>query len=144
VGQRIARALKERFSKESVGVTQSANGPFHLVIDDRRPGVVVIGDTQVRLPERPYRLIRLLAERPQECVTYDEIYAALWGADVFVENNQMHQHKSEILRRTRDVMPEDFELIRTIPKRGFVLTVPPEMVRVIRIAPSEVSTGSAS
>jgi helicase len=144
VGQRIARALKERFPKESVGVTQSANGPFHLVIDDRRPGVVVIGDTQVRLPERPYRLIRLLAERPQECVTYDEIYAALWGADVFVENNQMHQHKSEILRRTRDVMPEDFELIRTIPKRGFVLTVPPEMVRVIRIAPSEVSTGSAS
>jgi len=133
VGQPIARTLKERFSKRSVEPTQSSSDPFRLAIDDRRPGVIVIGDKEVRLPERPYRLIRLLAERPQECVTYDEIYAALWGPDVFVENNQMHQHKSEILRRTRDTVPEDYELIRTIPKRGFVLTVPPEMVRVTTV-----------
>jgi len=142
VGQRIARALKEKVPEKSREPTQDSGGPFRLVIDDRRPGVIGIGDTQIRLPERPYRLIRLLAARPQECVTYDEIYDALWGEDVFVENNQMHQHKSEILRRTRDAVPEEFELIRTVPKRGFVLTVPHEMVRVIRIAPSEVSAGS--
>ncbi len=133
VGQRIARALKERFSNDSVEPAQNSSSPFRLVIDDRQPGVVVIGDKQVRLPERPYRLIRLLAERPQQCVTYDEIYTELWGADIFVENNQMHQHKSDILRRTRDAVPEDIELIRTIPKRGFVLTVPPEMVRLFPV-----------
>jgi len=131
VGQRIARALKERFPDQSAEVGRSSACAFHLVIDDRRPGVLVIGDKQVRLPERPYRLIRLLADRPQECVTYDEIYAELWGPDIFVENNQMHQHKSEILRRTREAVPKDFELIRTIPKRGFVLTVPSEMVHVV-------------
>ena len=81
-------------------------------------------------------MIRLLADKPQECVTYDEVYSVLWGPDVFVENNQMHQHKSEILKRTRDLLPENHTLIKTIPKRGFMLDFSPEMVRVVRTEPA--------
>jgi hypothetical protein len=47
----------------------------------------------------------------------------------------MHQHKSEILRRTRHALPESYKLIRTVPKRGFVLAVPAEMVRVVPLEP---------
>jgi helicase len=136
VGERIATLLKESFGNLPSDITKNNTCPFELLIDDRRPGRVVIRGSQVRLPERPYRLIRLLADKAQECVTYDEIYSALWGSDVFVENNQMHQHKSEILKRTRDLLPEKHTLIKTIPKRGFVLDLPPEMVRVIRGKPT--------
>ncbi len=137
VGERAARALKKRFPGPSPeAATQDDNRSLELVVDERRPGILFLGNKQVRLPERPYRLIRLLADRPQECVTYDEIYSELWGPDIFVENNQMHQHKSEILRRTRDALPEKYELIRTIPKRGFVLTVPAEKVRVVTVKQS--------
>ena len=133
VGDRVARALKIKFPGPSADAVQDDNLSFELVVDDRRPGIVMLGNKQIRLPDRPYRLIRLLADRPQECVTYDEIYNALWGPDIFVENNQMHQHKSEILRRTREALPESYDLIRTVPKRGFVLAVPAEMVRVVHL-----------
>jgi len=131
VGDRVARALKKRFPGPSADAVHDDSSPLQLVVDDRRPGIVLLGNKQIRLPERPYRLIRLLADRPQECVTYDEIYNELWGPDIFVENNQMHQHKSEILRRTSDALPKDYELIRTVPKRGFVLAVPAEKVSVV-------------
>jgi len=135
VGESAALLLKEKLSEPPQNMPESDVHMFELLIDDRRPGSIVVRGNRVRLPERPYRLIRLLADKPQECVTYDEIYSALWGPDVFVENNQMHQHKSEILKRTRDLMPENHTLIKTIPKRGFMLDFSPEMVHVIRTEP---------
>ena len=141
-GERAATLLKGRFSELSRGASQSDTCRFELLIDEHRPGSVVIGGNQVRLPERPYRLIRLLADRPQQCVTYDEIYAALWGPDIFVENNQMHQHKGEVLRRTRNFLPEDYQLIKTVPKRGFMLNLSPGMVHVIRIESAPATIGS--
>jgi len=143
VGDRVARSLKKRFPGPSADAARDETSPLELVVDDRRPGIVVLGNKQIRLPERPYRLIRLLADRPQECVTYDEIYNALWGPDIFVENNQMHQHKSEILRRTREALPESYDLIRTVPKRGFVLAVPAEMVRIVPLEPARREVPSA-
>ena len=135
VGERAATLLKKRLPEPARKAPRRETGAFELLIDDHHPGTVVIGEAQVRLPERPYRLIRLLADRPQQCVTYAEIYSELWGPDVFVENNQMHQHKCEILRRTRHVLPDNYDLIRTTPKHGFTLNVPPEMVRVVRAEP---------
>jgi len=142
VGERAAQILEHKVPKQSLNVPQNGPRAFDLLIDDRRPGIVTIAGQEIRLPERPYRLIRLLAERPQECFTYDEIYSELWGPDIFVENNQMHQHKSEILRRTRSCLPENYELIQTIPKRGFMLNVPPELVRIIRTTSVKTAVGS--
>jgi DNA-binding winged helix-turn-helix (wHTH) protein len=54
----------------------------------------------------------------------------------------MHQHKGEILRRTRNFLPEDYQLIKTVPKRGFMLNLSPGMVHVIRIEPAPATIGS--
>ncbi|MCH8204664.1 MAG: DEAD/DEAH box helicase [Candidatus Hydrogenedentes bacterium] len=105
-----------------------------LVVDDRHPDRVLLEGAEVRLQEKQYRLIRLLAARPGECVPYEEIYEALWGA-VIVENNQMHFQKRKLVESIRAVRPDHKDLIRTIPKRGFVLNLQPAEVD-IRCAPS--------
>lgn len=105
-----------------------------LVVDDRHPDRVLLEGAEVRLQEKQYRLIRLLAARPGECVAYEEIYEALWGA-VIVENNQMHFQKRKLIESIRAARPDQKDLIRTIPKRGFVLNLQPADVD-IRCAPS--------
>ena len=91
-----------------------------LVVDDRHPDRVLLEGVEVRLQEKQYRLMRLLASRAGECVPYEEIYEELWGA-VIVENNQMHFQKRKLIESIRAARPEHKNLVRAIPKRGFVL-----------------------
>ena len=93
-----------------------------LAVDDRHPSEIKIQGKRVMLQEKQYRLIRLLAATPGECVPYDTIYDALWG-DTVVENNQMHFQKRKLLERIAKVSPEHEGLIRTIPKHGYVLNL---------------------
>jgi len=105
---------------EEVENDASIEGLPVLVVDDRHPDRVLLEGAEVRLQEKQYRLIRLLAARRGECVPYEEIYEALWGA-VIVENNQMHFQKRKLVESIRAVRPDRKALIRTVPKRGFVL-----------------------
>lgn len=98
-----------------------------LVIDDDRPGELLLEGKPIRLQEMQYRLIRALAARPGACVPYDEIYAQVWG-DTVVENNQMHFQKRNLLKRITEVLPHHGKLITTTPKRGFTLQLAPEEV----------------
>ena len=114
------RQLKEE--GEDVESDAPIKGLPVLVVDDRHPDRVLLEGAEVRLQEKQYRLIRLLAARPGECVPYEEIYEALWGA-VIVENNQMHFQKRKLVESIRAARPDRKDLIRTIPKRGFVLNL---------------------
>ena len=105
-----------------------------LVVDDRHPDRVLLEGEEVRLQEKQYRLIRLLASRAGECVPYEEIYETLWGA-VIVENNQMHFQKRKLIESIRAARPDRKDLVRTVPKRGFVLDLQPADVD-IRCLPS--------
>ncbi|MCP4645649.1 MAG: DEAD/DEAH box helicase, partial [bacterium] len=98
-----------------------------LVVDDRRPGEILVDGVTVALQEKQYRLIRVLAEAPGECVPYDTIYDAVWGEAV-VESGQMHFQKRRLLARVKEAVPSRAALVRTIPKRGFVLDLTPNQV----------------
>ena len=100
-----------------------------LLIDDRHPNRVLLDGKEVPLQEKQYRLIRFLAERPGECVPYEEIYEELWGS-VIVETNQMHFQKRKLLERIREVRPERKGLVKTIPKRGFMLDLKAEELKL--------------
>lgn len=122
---------------QTIGGALSATGgeahpptsPPALIIDERRPDEVVIDGKTVRLQEKQYRLLRALADAPGECVRYDAIYAAVWG-DSVVEQGQMHFQKSRLLERIKEVAPTRSDIIRTIAKRGFMLTLAPHDVLV--------------
>jgi len=101
-------------------------GPL-LVVDDRRPGTVLLDGHEVAMQDKQYQLIRLLAATPGECVSYDTIYEELWGT-VVVETNQMHFQKRKLVARIKDVAPQYAEVVKTVPKRGFMLELRPEQV----------------
>jgi helicase len=109
--------------------------PALLVVDDRRPNEVRVLDIAIPLQDKQYRLIRLLAARPGECVPYEEIYRAVWG-DTIVENNQMHFQKSLLLKRIAAVAPEWSGIIKSVPRRGFVLDLPLDQVSRIVTVPT--------
>ncbi len=98
-----------------------------LIVDDRRPGRIVLGGNEVPLQDKQYKLIRLLAATPGDCVPYETIYEELWGAAV-VEDNQMHFQKRRLLARIRENAPGHEDVIKTVPKRGFMLDVPGDRV----------------
>ncbi len=98
-----------------------------LIVDDRRPGRITLAGREVPLQDKQYQLIRLLAQTPGECVPYETIYTELWGASV-VEDNQMHFQKRKLLSRIREAAPGHEEIVKTVPKQGFLLDVSPEKV----------------
>lgn len=98
-----------------------------LIVDDRRPGAIILDGDRIRLQEKQYRLIRALAAAPGECVPYDAVYDAVWG-DSVVEPNQMHFQKRKLLAAVKARLPHRDDLITTISKRGFVLNLNPEQV----------------
>jgi len=101
-----------------------------LIVDDRRPGRITVAGKEVLLQDKQFQLVRLLAGTPGECVPYETIYTELWGSSV-VEDNQMHFQKRKLLARIRAVAPEHEEIVKAIPKRGFMLDLPSDAVQII-------------
>ncbi|MEA3364247.1 MAG: DEAD/DEAH box helicase [Candidatus Hydrogenedentes bacterium] len=130
VGKANAKALKAWAQRELEHTSSSRPSPAPepvLVVDERHPGQIMLDGQIVQLQDKQYRLLRVLAEAPGECVSYDRIYNAVWGEAV-VESNQMHFQKRKVLDRVKRVAPGRSKIIRTVPKRGFVLELAPEEV----------------
>ncbi len=141
VGKENARALTawaKRQSQQAAPSPTPAATPASpvLIVDERHPGQVVLDGRVVRLQDKQFRLLRVLAQAPGECVPYDRIYEAVWG-DTVVEPNQMHFQKRKVLDQVKGVAPERGRLIRTIPKRGFVLELAPGEVILSETASSQ-------
>jgi len=131
----VSQAMAQRLHAWARGalaaerVSQPERDGIALVLDDRRPGSVVLDGATVVLQDKQYRLLHALARRPGECVSYKTIYAAVWG-DSIVDGNQMHFQKRRLLAAVTKQLPQRTELVTTVPKRGFVLNLSPEEVLV--------------
>lgn len=91
-----------------------------LVVDDQRPQQITLEGQVIPLQEKQYRLVRLLAEHPGECVSYGAVYKALWP-NFTVEDQQLHLQKNKLLTSIAKACPQHAKLVATVPKRGFVL-----------------------
>jgi helicase len=100
-----------------------------LKIDLRQPGLVFVDGEAVRIQDKQYQLIRILAQHPGECVSYDEIYGNLWK-DVFVEPAQMYAQKRRLLEAIALRAPNRGEMIVTVPKHGYRLDLSPSEVEL--------------
>lgn len=126
--QRVPR-LDCRHQTPAAGACSTAPRPL-LVLDRSRPDQVRIADRPVTLRPAEFRLLTVLATQAGKCVSYEDIYQGMWGAEHFVEPGQIYSHRSRLARKLRDSAPDGRELVVTIPKHGLMLDLSPEQVLV--------------
>ncbi|MBI1956735.1 MAG: winged helix-turn-helix domain-containing protein [Acidobacteria bacterium] len=80
----------------------------------------------LKLQDQPIKLLALLANRPGELVTREEIEKALWNEGEFVE----FEHSiNTAVRKIREVLGDDPErprFIETLPRKGYRFIAPVE------------------
>jgi cholera toxin transcriptional activator len=74
---------------------------------------------RVRLQDQPARLLILLASRPGELVTRDEIHQALWKNGEFVEFEHAVNTAVRKIRIALEDDPEQPRIIETLPRKGY-------------------------
>jgi len=98
-------------------------GAFELDIEGER---LLRNSRGVRLQPQPFRLLCLLAGQAGRVVTREEIRAALWTSDTFVD---FEQGVNFAIKQVREALGEDADhpiYIQTIPKRGYRFVAPVE------------------
>jgi Tol biopolymer transport system component/DNA-binding winged helix-turn-helix (wHTH) protein len=83
---------------------------------------------RVRLQEQPRQVLRMLLARPGELVTREEVRAALWPADTFVD---FDAGLNVVVNRIRHVLQDSASsprYIETLPRRGYRFIAPVESV----------------
>jgi DNA-binding winged helix-turn-helix (wHTH) protein/tetratricopeptide (TPR) repeat protein len=113
-------------------------GPFVL---DPEQGTLTRNGMPVKLQDLPYRLLRMLVERPGEIVTREEVRQHLWPENTFVEfDNSL----GVAIRKVRESLNDNAEApnyVATIPRRGYRFVAPvtvqgPEKPAEIRQSPA--------
>jgi DNA-binding winged helix-turn-helix (wHTH) protein len=96
-------------------------GPFQL---DAEAAQLWKNGRIVRIKPQPFKVLHLLASRPGEIVTRDEIRLLLWGTDTFVD---FEQGVNTVIRQVRDALGEEADrpvFLETVPKRGYRFIAP--------------------
>lgn len=93
-----------------------AFGPYEV---DLRAGELRKGDTRVKIQDLPLRLLGILAEKPGEVVSREELQKRLWPGNTFVDfEDGLHT----AVRKLREALcddPEKPRYIATVPRRGY-------------------------
>lgn len=103
-------------------------GPFEL---DLRSGEMRRAGVLVRLQPQPFKVLALLAARPGELVTREEIQKDVWPAGTFVD---FEQSLNFCIRQIRSALGDSAispRFVETLPRRGYRFNFGPvETVRV--------------
>ena len=78
----------------------------------------------LKLHPQPAKVLILLARRPNELLTREEIKEALWGGETFVD---FEQGLNSCVRQIRSVLtddPDNPRFIQTIPRKGYRFIAP--------------------
>jgi DNA-binding winged helix-turn-helix (wHTH) protein len=118
-------------------------GAFELDIQAER---LLRNGRNVRLQPQPFRLLCLLAGQAGRIVTREEIRAALWTSDTFVD---FEQGVNFAIKQVREALGEDADHpihIQTIPKRGYKFVAPVEVVgsQTVQAPPQARTDGTLS
>jgi len=101
-------------------------------MDQQRPDQVIFHGHEIYLRPAEYKLLRALASAPRRCVSYDSIYNNIWGADEIVEPAQVYWHRCQVVKKLREANESSADAvpITTIPRRGYMLDLPPDQVKL--------------
>lgn len=82
----------------------------------------------IRLQPQPLKLLKLLVDAGGQVVTRDEIRAALWNGETFVD---FDQGVNFAIKQVRTALEDDADrslYVQTIPKRGYRFVAPVEVL----------------
>lgn len=96
-------------------------GAFELDLDAER---LLKNGRQVRLQPQPFKLLRLLTTQPGRLLTREEIQAALWTNDTFVDFEQGVNFAVKQVREALGDRAENSIYVETVPKRGYRFLAP--------------------
>ena len=104
-----------------------------LYLDLRHPGTVTVKGKRLILTSPQFEQLAALAASPGLCVTYDDLYRAMWPEGVHVEKQQVNYHKAKLLKQLSKVLPEREarSLIMAIPGKGLLLNLRAEEVHLL-------------
>jgi len=107
--------------EHTVKATVRRFGSFELDLESER---LSKNGRTVRIQPQPFRLLCLLTGRPGALITREEIQAALWAGDTFVD---FEQGVNFAVKQVRDALgdrAEDSLYVQTVPKRGYRFLAP--------------------
>jgi DNA-binding winged helix-turn-helix (wHTH) protein/Tol biopolymer transport system component len=93
-------------------------GDFEL---DSQSGKLVRDGVPVKIQPQPLRVLRILAEKPGEIVTREELRARIWGDATFVEFDQGLNYCIRQVRLALGDGASEPRYIETLPKQGYRL-----------------------
>ena len=112
------RALLRRNKREIVPLEQPLLC-FQDLCLDRQAHLAYRDDQLLDLTRTEYELLELFLEHPNQVLTRDQIYAAVWGYDSTLASNSLEVYVGYLRRKTET---DDRErLIRTVRGVGYVL-----------------------
>jgi len=79
-----------------------------------------IDDISLGLTKHEYLILELLVKNPKRVFTRQEIYEYAWGEDFYVDDKTINTHISNIRKKIRKVVDEDY--ISTVWGIGFKMT----------------------
>jgi DNA-binding winged helix-turn-helix (wHTH) protein/Tol biopolymer transport system component len=97
----------------------------------------------IRLQEQPFRVLVMLAERPGEIVTREELQEQIWGS-TFVD---FDQSLNKAVNRVREALNDNAgapQYVETVPRRGYRFIAPVVVTPTTEAPapPAPVNTGS--
>jgi TolB-like protein len=97
---------------------------FGVIELDLKTGEMRKAGVLVRLPPQPFKILALLASRPSQLVTREEIRQEIWGSETFVD---FELGLNAAIKTIRDALGDDPEkprYIQTLPRRGYRFIAP--------------------
>jgi len=115
----------------ATGFTRVRVGEFEV---DLRAGEVRRrnGD-KIRLQELPFQILSVLLHRPGEVVTREELQQKLWPANTFVDFENSTNAAVKKLRRALGDDPKNPQFIETLPRHGYRLIAPVEIIAPVEV-----------
>ena len=112
---------------------------------DLHTGELHKSGSRVPLQDQPARLLSLLATRPGELVTREEIQRELWTEGEFVEFEHAVNTAIRKIRVALDDNAESPRIIETLPKKGyrFIATVEVHTLEPVEPSVESTDTGTA-
>ena len=111
---------------------------------DLRCGEVRRNGDKIKLQERPFQILAALVERPGDVVTREEIRQKLWPSDTFVD----FEHSiNTAVKKLREALGDDAEnprFIQTLPRYGYRLIAPVEVVETKGTCPEPETSPAPS
>ena len=139
---RTAQRLRSMQNPQTLGPLPPSVIRFGVFEADLRAGELRKGGNRVRLQEQPFQILLMLAQRPEEVVTREEIRRKLWAGDVFVDFEHGVNSAVARLREALGDSAESPRYIETLPRRGYRFIAPVQALHAPEVR-SKPSNGNA-